>query len=40
MALIFQYGSNLSEERINSRERFDGSAIKNGIVYTISNYEL
>lgn len=40
MALVFQYGSNLSEERLNSTERLNGSATKIGIVYTTINYEL
>lgn len=40
MALVFQYGSNLSEGRLNSAERLNGSAKKIGIVYTTLNYEL
>lgn len=40
MALVFQYGSNLSEENLNSKERLNGAAIKRGIVFTVSNYEL
>lgn len=40
MALVFQYGSNLSEERLNSSERLNGNATRIGIVYTTFNYEL
>jgi hypothetical protein len=39
MAIVFQYGSNMSEERLNSFERLNGSAQKIGIAYTVDNFE-
>jgi Gamma-glutamyl cyclotransferase, AIG2-like len=39
MAIVFQYGSNMSEERLNSFERLNGSAQKIGIAYSVDNFE-
>ena len=40
MALVFQYGSNLSSERINSDSRLKGDARPVGIAYTEDDFEL
>lgn len=40
MALIFQYGSNMSSKRINSKSRLNGCARFIGVAYTKDNYEL
>ncbi len=40
MALVFQYGSNTSIQRLNSKARLDGSAKFIGIVYTADKFEL
>jgi hypothetical protein len=40
MALVFQYGSNCSAERLNSRDRFRGDALPVGWAETLDNYEL
>lgn len=39
MAVVFQYGSNISEERINSSTRLNGKAKKIGIANTLENFE-
>lgn len=39
MALVFQYGSNTSEKRLNSENRLNGVAIKIGIVQTINKFD-
>lgn len=39
MALIFQYGSNMSVARLNSKDRLDGCAKKIGIVKTIEKFD-
>ncbi len=40
MALVFQYGSNCSEVRLNSRDRMRGDATRLGLAETVDNYEL
>lgn len=40
MALVFQYGSNTSSERLNSAERLRGDARDLGLVYTELPFEL
>ncbi len=40
MALIFQYGSNCSNERINSSDRLKGDAVALGWAETVDNYQL
>jgi len=40
MALVFQYGSNTSSERINSNDRLQGDACPVGIAYTEDDFEL
>lgn len=40
MALVFQYGSNTSSERINSNDRLRGDACPVGIAYTEDDFEL
>ncbi len=40
MALIFQYGSNCSSQRINSSDRLRGDAVAVGWAETEDNYEL
>jgi hypothetical protein len=40
MPLIFQYGSNCSEERLNSRERLNGGARYDGRAQTVDHYEI
>lgn len=40
MALVFQYGSNTSSERINSNDRMRGDACPVGIAYTEDDFEL
>lgn len=40
MALVFQYGSNASSERINSCNRLRGDACIVGIAYTAEDHEL
>lgn len=40
MALIFQYGSNTSTERLNSPERLGGAAQVIGLARTANEYEL
>lgn len=40
MALVFQYGSNMSSEHLNSEERLNGDAHPVGIAYTKENHEL
>jgi len=40
MALVFQYGSNMSSERLNSVDRLNGDAQPVGIAYTEEIYEL
>jgi cation transport regulator ChaC len=37
---VFQYGSNCSAERLNSRERLGGAAIPIGIAETVEDYQL
>lgn len=39
MAIVFQYGSNMSDERLNSFERLNGTAKKIGIAQTVENFE-
>jgi gamma-glutamylcyclotransferase (GGCT)/AIG2-like uncharacterized protein YtfP len=39
MALVFQYGSNMSSQRLNSAVRLNGEAKVIGIAYTESNFE-
>lgn len=40
MAIVFQYGSNCSTERLNSVERLGGAAIPIGIAQTLEDYKL
>ena len=40
MALVFQYGSNMFMERLNSSDRLRGDAHPVGIAHTEDNYEL
>jgi cation transport regulator ChaC len=40
MALVFQYGSNCSSERLNSDTRLRGDAKSIGLVETVDNYQL
>lgn len=40
MTLVFQYGSNMFSERINSFDRLQGDARPVGIAYTEDDYEL
>ncbi len=40
IALVFQYGSNTSSKRINSKDRLQGKARPGGIVYTEDDFEL
>ncbi len=40
MVLVFQYGSNLSSERINANDRLQGNARLAGIAYTEEDFEL
>jgi gamma-glutamylcyclotransferase len=40
MALIFQYGSNCSNERINCANRMQGDALDLGWAETVDNYQL
>jgi cation transport regulator ChaC len=40
MAYVFQYGSNLSTERLNSPTRLRGDARVVGVARTVENYEL
>lgn len=40
MALVFQYGSNCSAARLNSRERLQGAAKLIGLAETVDNYQL
>ncbi len=39
MALVFQYGSNTSEVRLNSENRLNGTAKKIEIVYTLDKFD-
>lgn len=40
MALVFQYGSNMSTARLNAADRLNGAAIDCGLVATSDRYEL
>lgn len=40
MALVFQYGSNMSSARLNSVDRLNGDAQPIGVVFTTENHEL
>ena len=40
MAVVFQYGSNCSAPRLNSRDRLRGDALDLGWAETVDNYEL
>lgn len=40
MALVFQYGSNCSEKRLNSPDRLRGDAVDLGWAETVESYEL
>ncbi|HEY6349506.1 MAG TPA: gamma-glutamylcyclotransferase family protein [Candidatus Angelobacter sp.] len=40
MALVFQYGSNCSEPRLNHQDRLRGDAQDFGLAETVDNYEL
>lgn len=40
MALVFQYGSNMLSDHINSPNRLQGDACPYGIAYTADDYEL
>lgn len=40
MTLIFQYGSNMSSERLNSADRLNGDARSQGLAITSGNYDL
>ena len=40
MVLVFQYGSNCSEQRLNSPERLRGDAVDLGLAETVDGYEL
>jgi hypothetical protein len=40
MALLFQYGSNLSVNRINSEKRLCGDAKSLGLAYTFGKYDI
>ena len=40
MALVFQYGSNTSSLRLNSRERLCGDAASLGLAYTVGQFNL
>jgi hypothetical protein len=40
MALVFQYGSNCSEDQINSQDRMRGDARFEGIAETVDDYEI
>jgi len=40
MALVFQYGSNCSAERLNSQDRLRGDAVPVGWAETVENYRL
>lgn len=40
MALVFQYGSNCSTERLNSQDRLRGQAVAVGWAETVENYRL
>ncbi len=40
MALVFQYGSNLSTARLNGPDRLDGGAQVVGVVRTVASYQL
>ena len=38
--LIFQYGSNTSDKRLNAHDRLDGAAVVVGLAQTVSKYQL
>ena len=40
MSLVFQYGSNMSSQRLNSASRLKGDAKYFGIAHTVDNFEL
>ncbi|MBE9507726.1 MAG: gamma-glutamylcyclotransferase [Chloroflexi bacterium] len=40
MALVFQYGSNISSDRLNSPDRLQGDAVPVGIARTMDDFEL
>ncbi len=40
MSLVFQFGSNASEERLNGKKRLNGAAQKKGIAKTVENFDL
>lgn len=40
MALVFQYGSNSSSARLNSRNRLRSEATSLGLAYTVGQYDL